>query len=97
MYGEKVGRYIAEEVLGLRGLGESSEGGGRERLLTLAKPKIDLPKGYALWVHKKPQKDARIREDVYLYVSSSVAKCELTAGVHPCQQIPFATGVHATR
>jgi hypothetical protein len=30
---------------------------------------MDMPDNYALFVHKKPQSDKSIREDVYLYVS----------------------------
>ncbi|CAK9782158.1 hypothetical protein CC85DRAFT_260962 [Cutaneotrichosporon oleaginosum] len=54
LYGEKVGKHIAENVLGLQGL---------------HKPRIDMPPGYALFRHKKPQPDKSIREDVYLYGS----------------------------
>lgn len=29
-----------------------------------------MPDGYALYVHKKPQADKSLREDVYLFVSA---------------------------
>ncbi|GMK60041.1 hypothetical protein CspeluHIS016_0902580 [Cutaneotrichosporon spelunceum] len=54
LYGEKIGKHVAENVLGMHGI---------------KRPRIDMPDGYALFVHKKPQPDKSIREDVYLYGS----------------------------
>ncbi|BEJ02578.1 hypothetical protein CcaverHIS631_0703730 [Cutaneotrichosporon cavernicola] len=54
LYGEKIGKHVAEKVLGIHGL---------------KKPRIDLPDGYKLYVHKKPQPDKSVREDVYLFGS----------------------------
>jgi hypothetical protein len=41
--------------------------------------RIRLPEGYALFAHRKPQAEGKIREDVYLFGSKHVNKVGLTS------------------
>lgn len=56
-------------------------------------PWIELPDGYALFVHCKPRPDGSMREDVYMFVSMIVAEQLLMIGINCGPEVPVAAGV----